>query len=696
MAGVLFILVSFALGYSLLNLFYTRNKLKTFLTLKGEQVLFPLWFFELAASFIIGTSFLTFATYYTSYIAKSSSTPLLYGNTISLIIASAFSSFIFYKYKSHKNFQRINQKSLFSNKIELSILFFVLILFTIFFYYSFNIDGNNLKVGFSVHGDFGPHIAMIRSFSWGDNFPTQYPHFPDGTVRYHFMFQFLIGNLEYLGLPIYTAFNIMSIFAMTALVMLLYLLTYVISGSKTAGILTNIMFFFRSGFAIFYFIGDLAEKKLPSLKSWINELMNNRTYIGKTVHEDWGLYTQNVYANQRHLAFGISSMLIMLIIFYPLFQRMITARYRDMFLKADSWLFEDPKRAIFTGLLIGVCSFFNGAVLISGLLILFFLAIFSKNKLEHLVTAIIGIGFFYAQVNFFTGGVSTTNDTGVFIGYLANIPSEVASKMNILFNEDKSYFKGLIESFNAIPYIIVFYIKLLGIFPLVLIASFYIVPKKSLWLCMAFSSPLVFASTVKLTPDINVNHKYIMISIILLNIFVAILLTKIFEYKKLYVLAGSLVFVLTITGLYDFVTYFNINKNSVSYKIDDPIVEWIKDNTPKDSIFFSHYSVLNPPLIAGRPIYYGWPYYAWSAGYKSDHREKQFMEICESNDAESLIKLLKENKISYIYVDKDISENKDYKLNTAIFLNTLKVVYPENSNFIYNNNTDNVKILKVE
>jgi len=40
----------------------------------------------------------------------------------------------------------------------------------------------------SVFSDFAPHLAVIRSFSFGSNFPTEYPHFADGTIRYHFLF----------------------------------------------------------------------------------------------------------------------------------------------------------------------------------------------------------------------------------------------------------------------------------------------------------------------------------------------------------------------------------------------------------------------------------------------------------------------------------------------------------------------------
>lgn len=96
------------------------------------------------------------------------------------------------------------------------ILFFVLLLgaITWIMYYVFHISDGVLYSGFSVFGDYAPHTAMMRSFSLGNNFPTQYPHFGGQDVKYHFMFQFLSGNLEYLGMPIDLAYNSVSILSL--------------------------------------------------------------------------------------------------------------------------------------------------------------------------------------------------------------------------------------------------------------------------------------------------------------------------------------------------------------------------------------------------------------------------------------------------------------------------------------------------
>ena len=63
---------------------------------------------------------------------------------------------------------------------------------------------------------------MMRSFSKGNNFPTEYPHFGGQDVKYHFMFQFLVGNLEFLGIRLDFAYNIESVLALLGFLMLLY------------------------------------------------------------------------------------------------------------------------------------------------------------------------------------------------------------------------------------------------------------------------------------------------------------------------------------------------------------------------------------------------------------------------------------------------------------------------------------------
>ena len=139
-----------------------------------------------------------------------------------------------------------------------------------------------MHVGDPVFSDFAPHLAVIRSFSVGSNFPTEYPHFAGEGIRYHFFFEFLTGNLEFLGLRIDWAFNLPSILSLLAFLVLLYAFTLLLTGQKGVGLLTIVLFSFRSSFAFFTFMADM-----DLLPQAIATIATNELHIGKTRHERW-------------------------------------------------------------------------------------------------------------------------------------------------------------------------------------------------------------------------------------------------------------------------------------------------------------------------------------------------------------------------------------------------------------------------
>jgi len=73
---------------------------------------------------------------------------------------------------------------------------------------SFNSKAGKLQIANPEYSDFGPNTALIQSFAVGHNFPTEYPHFSGDRIRYHFLFYFQAGNLEFLGLDPAWSFSI--------------------------------------------------------------------------------------------------------------------------------------------------------------------------------------------------------------------------------------------------------------------------------------------------------------------------------------------------------------------------------------------------------------------------------------------------------------------------------------------------------
>ena len=63
---------------------------------------------------------------------------------------------------------------------------------------SFSSSDGSLRIANAQYSDFGPNTAIMQSFAVGHNFPTEYPHFSGDRIRYHFLFYFQAGNLEFL------------------------------------------------------------------------------------------------------------------------------------------------------------------------------------------------------------------------------------------------------------------------------------------------------------------------------------------------------------------------------------------------------------------------------------------------------------------------------------------------------------------
>ena len=152
---------------------------------------------RIAAGIGIGYLISGWIVYIVSYFSKvvlGLTHPKVYGNIASIAIMLLIAFLLIAKDKTKTSLNTTKKESAFF------IVLFVFILWTMF--YVFHVTTENgkelIKSGVTIFSDFAPHTAMIRSFSLHDNFPTQYPHYGGADVKYHFMFQFLAGNLEYL------------------------------------------------------------------------------------------------------------------------------------------------------------------------------------------------------------------------------------------------------------------------------------------------------------------------------------------------------------------------------------------------------------------------------------------------------------------------------------------------------------------
>ena len=737
MAAIFYIIASIFLGAGLILVLmpYMKNRLIPFASDKNSVSKNFLFF---PAAYLVGTLILSWITYFLAVIFKNAENPLLYANLYAflIVIASVFAMCFFNRTKLNKwfyEFKKYGFKVSFS-PMEWFILLFSAAFWSFFMFRSLYMDGNVIRVGVSAFSDFGAHLPVVRNFSEGQNFPAQYPHFPDGTMRYHFMFYFYAANLEYLGLNIAWAINLPSILSVVSFSMLLYGLCVGISNKTVAGFLTCVFFAFRSSFAFFTYTYGFKNFSdfMFALKNNLYADGSPREHIGNTLRENWGLWAQKVYVNQRHLAFAMGLFILALYLLLPLFMNTIRSLRQsasvdkksgvrfyitEIFLTKDAWLPEALIPCILSGLLLGLIAFWNGAVVIAAISVFFVMAAFSKHKLEYLVMAVItfllstfqskifvGSGTGSVSIQYKPGFLTESSNITIVSKYYTELLGILPFVLFAIFiaaiarkSKPLGYFLSVImvslliilmPSVGTLQSILIIAVYL----ALLLYITFSIKPDScviSPWYVLVFAAPMVLASTLQLTPDITVNHKYIMLSVILLNIPVSDLLARLFSTRKKAAvsIAVFLIALLTITGIVDVLTLYNLDKNSVSYNEKESVKVWVQEKTNKDDIFLTHfmthYGAPMSIMLGGRSLYSGYPYFTMTAGYDVKTRDDIMKMIYSATSSDNLRLLAISENIDYIVIEEQNRTAAEYNLNEELFHDTFPVVFTDEEKNIF-------------
>lgn len=638
MFGILYIVLSFLAGKEFAGFLLAEEKSRE---KRGNQI----WLLA-SASFGIGTLLLTWCVYVAAWflrVCMDSENPLFYGN-LAVMTGTAAGLFFLYFYRiRHKGNLKIQglipDRRLLKKECVLYGLLFLFLMYIMF--YVFYIRDGILYSGFTVYGDYAPHTAMMRSFSMGENFPTQYPHFGGEDVKYHFMFQFLVGNLEFLGLRLDIAYNLVSVFSLLGFLIFLCQMAMRITGSFAAGAWALVLFFFRSGITFFRFLWE----HFQSGDLW-KALSENTEFLGYTTNENWGLWNFNVYLNQRHLAFGLLIAGIVIWVFFDYLEEGAAheekgfAWIKGRLFAKEAWQCRNLEKALLLGMILGLTSFWNGAAVIGGLLILLGFAAFSDGKLDYGIMAAVTVFFSVLQSRIFVRG--SVMSPAIQWGFLA---------------EDKS-----------LAGVIWYLIQISGFFVVGLAMLVFWLRRRERAMLVSFLFPLFFAFFMSLTPDINVNHKYIMISWAFLTVFWGGVLSKCWRGKcRKKLLAFILTVCLTATGLYDFVIILRNNGpgRRVAVNMESDLTAWLSENlTSEDLILTPEYS-MSEVTMSGVMMYCGWPYYAWSAGYNTNYRAGVATEMYTTGDQKRLKALVQQEGITYILYQEGMTfEEKNCREDT--------------------------------
>ena len=648
---------------------------------------------RLAAAVITGLLVSSWFTYLAGLLFTRTHQPLLWGNLLFFATVIAVLICAGRKEKT-RTFVQVEPAGLYlprpkgSNWADWVLIIVYVALVSWMMFASFNTTGSKLQISNPEYSDFGPNTAIMQSFAVGHNFPTEYPHFSGDRIRYHFLFYFQGGNLEFLGLDPTWSLNLLSIITLVAMLMLVMALGEVLFHSRAVGRVGSVLFFFFGSLSYIPFL-----HKQGSVRGAVQAILHLREFLPTIFPyrgEAWGTWSQVTFLNQRHFASAIAILLLVLtflvIQYRAFYAKRVAAAASGKTLTPEPGaspegvpetlsgnatspenlpastsagpatpLLEVKRPAaftrqtlrstmpgfIFSGVLLGLLPMWNSAVFIAAFVILAVLFVLCPLRVQMVALAIpAGLIALPQMLYLSTGNGRAQMPKLLHWGYTLDHPT----------------------AWNVTKYLgFSFGVKSVLIALALLFAS-----RLQRRVFVAVSGLLLIAFSFQFTIEVLANQKFFHIWVIIANLFVAFALWRLWHLSFAGTrlpgkLAAILLFIPIIPGgLIEFFPIHNTYWSEVPYK-NDPLIEWLMKETKPRDIFLTDRFVNHPILMAGRRVFYGWPYYSWGAGYDSSKRDKTYQELFQTKDPKKVFRLLKDNNISYVVFDNAVRHNEFVK-----------------------------------
>lgn len=505
-------------------------------------------------------------------------------------------------------------------RVKPVVVFFLFSLFLMI--HTFGYDGrtHTILIASKLWSDFAAHVPLIRSFSMGSNWPPEYPLFPGEPIRYHFLFYALVGFLEKAGLPLDWALNLPSAIGFTLLLWGIWSLAKSLFGDARVAALSILFFLFNGSLSFLQFFRrqPLTLATFPAFGPW----------DGGVISAFWNL---NIYTNQRHLApaFAIGLFFIYWVarantkLFRPQQGPPFYGESRTETLGGAPWA-KPVGQAILWGLAIGLLPSFHQPMLpIFAMLLSWYFLVFPHMRLPLALTGIPALLLIVSHVKLPTSNFSW------YPGYLIHDRLTLVNFLSYWFQN-------------------------LGLHAILIPVGFFFLPNRVKKVLM----PLFFIFTVgnlfTFSPEVAANHKFFNFALLLGNMITAYailsLARKIGRIGSIGLLV-ALVVLLTLSGVIDFLVIAADPKGAIPDVGNNKAATWIARNTPRDAVFLNSSFLYHPASLAGRKIFLGWPYFAWSAGYDTRARMADMKTMYESRDPAVFCPLLTKYDILYVTVE---------------------------------------------
>jgi hypothetical protein len=541
-------------------------------------------------------------------------------------------------------------------------LFLVLVsVWLMFFTFQYDPSTHSMILSSKVWSDFGAHIPLIRSFSFGQNIPPEYPLFPGEPIRYHYLFYAATGLLERIGLRIDIALNILSSIGFFLMLLFSYLVAKTLFNRRSVGILAVIFILFNGTLSFLNLFSKYPTitaamnaiphiQQFPSFGPWDNNLV---TAFGNL----------NVYTNQRHL--GLSFAIVLIIVYLLLRISNATQQHvRNIHIKR--WIiYTLPNRSvrslfILESLAIAVLTssllFINQAAVLPAVILIAAFFIWCPKVRSLLLLS------FLCSIPFLLLFITYTQEAGqpLFeLGYLIKKPVTIIGFLQFWF-------------YN------------LGLHSIFIVLGMIIAPKKYRWLAIPFLVIFILPNLYRFSTDMINNHKFFNLFMIFGSMYAAYAVIRLAIYFKnrlsfrpLLLFIPALLFFMTFSGIIDFFVIANDYFIPLSDVPANKDASYIGQMTHPDAVILNSTWFYHPASIAGRKIYSGYSFFTWSAGYDTYKREEIVKRIYQTESKETACSMLKHEQISFVELN---SSPEDFLQPISTMWLTMTPIFYENPN----------------
>jgi len=528
-------------------------------------------------------------------------------------------------------------------KLSKKQIFFLICVFffsSYIFGKSFGYDSRHgqFLIASNVYSDFGIHIPFIRSFSLGNNFPAEVPGFAGEKLPYHFLPDFYAGVLEYLGLRIDFAFNLISTLACSSLFIFIYSFSFFLFRSQAVSLLSLLLFGCTNNFALFDF---LKNKKFSF--SLFSSFWHNTTYFSagplgpNTMLVYW---TMDTYLNQRQLIFGMTAIFLLL-----------------------SFLFQKQEKSnalsiLLVGLLAGSMPFWNTPLFLAEMIIMsLYIVMYGKMWRKSIPVFIIML----------------------FVAFPSTFLISHSSENHVVINP------GFVLAGNVtLMRFFLFWQWNLGVLLWLFLIGFFISDQKRKKFFIFISGLFLVVNVFQFSTALDSSHKLINLWLIFANMYASYALIKVFTKGKFgKVLSGSMLFFLFLSGVLNFL----VLKNDVYARMYDypsnSLMRWSLTHLPSDKVIVTNGEIYDPLSLVGKKIFLGRMSYIITYGGGITKRAEAEDTLLTGKDKKEKQTILKTNNIQYVVLYKDNFFKNTKFANRNFYDQNYKKIYEDTFGVVY-------------